>query len=218
MTDLRNMAVSGVAGGLFAVPWAPAAATPIRLVYPVESPSDDELMRGLAQGDGDAADRLVERHGAPIFAYLRRIARSRETAEDLFQETWIRVVRYCGGYRAGRGVRPWLYRIALNVARDHLRRETAARRGGAAWRVEMPDEVAAEPAELQPGEAAERAGALRRAVDTLPAKFREAVELRYFQDLPLEEVARVLRRPVGTVKSRLSRGLRMLEKELEGQL
>lgn len=191
-----------------------AQARPLALCHPVEMPSDEELIGLLRAGDGDAAAQLVERYGRPIFSYLRRMVPSHETAEDLFQETWVRLVEKCGTYKPGQPVRPWLYRIALNILRDHVRRESAGRRGGGAPHLPLEPELAGS---APPQDVARRdeEQALHRAVESLPMKFREVIALRYFEELSVEEVASVIRRPAGTVKSRLARGLKMLQGEME---
>ncbi|MBX7247142.1 MAG: RNA polymerase sigma factor [Candidatus Sumerlaeaceae bacterium] len=190
-------------------------ASPLTLIHPVETPTDGELMSELAQGHGEVLETLMGRHGGAIFSYLRRLTRSHETAEDLYQETWIRVVRNCTQHVGTHGLRPWLYRIAMNTARDHSRRERAEKRGGSSVHVELDEQVVATVAAPAPaGLAPSEADALHRAVAQLPEAFREVVELRYFEELPVAEIAAVMGLPDGTVKSRLARGLRQLEEIL----
>lgn len=189
-------------------------ARPFAMYRPDEMLTDEELFADLQAGRKDAADALIERHGGALFAYLRRTVRSRETAEDLFQETWIRAVQKCAQFDGKNGARPWLYRIALNLVRDHARHEMAARRGGGVEHLTLEPEIAAAPPTSDAIQRSEL-DALHKAVALLPMKFREVLALRYFEDMQLEEIAAIIRRPKGTVKSRLARGLKMLQAQME---
>jgi RNA polymerase sigma-70 factor (ECF subfamily) len=197
---------------LFGGTCAPAFA----MYRPDEMLTDEELFADLMAGRKEAADALIERHGGALFAYLRRMVRSRETAEDLFQETWIRAVQKCAQFDGKSNARPWLYRIALNLVRDHVRHETAARRGGGVEHLPLePEIMAAAPTTGNDAIQRSELDALHSAVGLLPMKFREVLALRYFEDMPIEEIASVIRRPKGTVKSRLARGLKMLQAQME---
>jgi RNA polymerase sigma-70 factor (ECF subfamily) len=187
--------------------------SPLVLISPEDMPTDEALLQDARSGDDEAIAALINRHGAGIFSYLRRIVHSHECAEDLFQETWIRVAERCGTLKAGTPVKPWIYRIALNLARDYLRRERTTRRGGGMTR--MDDALLDTAHPVQPvARLHQELLELHRIVQKLPLKFRETVELRYFDDLSIQEIAQVLNKPVGTIKSRLARGLHQLENEL----
>lgn len=193
-----------------------ACTKPWVLYHPVEMPSDEELFAQVQAGNKDAVAQLIDRHGVAVFGYLRRMVRSHETAEDLFQEAWMRVVQRCASFRSGQLVKPWIYQIALNLVRDHLRREGTLRRGRDIEHVELAgDEVAAPASDT--AMLRDEQQALRTAVEKLPLKYRDVVALRYFEDLTMAEISQVIRRPEGTVKSRLSRGLKMLQEQLEKQ-
>jgi RNA polymerase sigma-70 factor, ECF subfamily len=189
-----------------------ACARPLTLYHPVEMPTDEQLFSAMRGGDEGSLETLINRYGARLFAYLLRITRSRETAEDLFQETWITVVRRCDRFGSGRRVKPWLYRVALNVARDHLRRERASRRGGATQLLPLEDATEAQLACSTT--ITSETMAVHEAVERLPEKFRSVVVLHYFEGLTIDEIKHVIRRPAGTVKSRLSRGLKILQETL----
>jgi RNA polymerase sigma-70 factor (ECF subfamily) len=175
--------------------------------------ADTQVVSGIARGDQQAFHALLAQHADAVFAFLCRRVRPRETAEDLFQETWIHVIQSAGTFRGTSPVRPWLYRIALNVLTDHHRKSSAQRRGGGT-QPESLDAVA-ELGVVAPDHFAknQEAAALHDAVERLPEAYREVVRLRYFEELSTGEVAAVLDCAEGTVKSRLSRGLALLQQE-----
>jgi RNA polymerase sigma-70 factor (ECF subfamily) len=162
--------------------------------------SDEELMDAVARGDERALGALVERHAAGLHAHLVRSCGSRDDAEDLLQETWVRVARGARTYRAGRPVRPWLHGIAANLANDLWRRRAVRRR----LLREAPPEPPAR------GLAALDGLALRERVARLPERSREVLWLRFYAGLDEAEMAEALAIPRGTVKSRLHGAIRAL--------
>lgn len=156
-------------------------------------------MGAVARGDERALASLIERYAARIHAHLCRMTGDRDDADDLLQETWVRVARGARGFDATRRVRPWLYGIASNLATDlHRRRQVRARAG------------LAEPArpEARPLERID----LRQRLARLPARLREVLLLRYYDDLSEAEMAEALGVPRGTVKSRLHGAIRELKR------
>lgn len=170
--------------------------------------SDEELMNGVMAGDTESLGALVHRYHAPLLGYVYRLCGPDSSmAEDLVQETFVRLLRQTT-YRRGMLVKPWLYRIATNLAYDAFR--TQRRRGETA-----PDEASHEMPEDGPGPeemalAGERSRMVQVAFGKLPEEYRSVLVLRYYQDLSLREIATTLQIPLGTVKSRLSVGTRRL--------
>ncbi len=80
------------------------------------------LVERLRSGDPGAIDEIVERYKHPVYAFIIRMIGNRDTADDLFQETWLRVVRSAGSFRGDAKISTWLFQIALNQCRDHIRR------------------------------------------------------------------------------------------------
>jgi len=156
-------------------------------------PSDEELMKRVAQGDGGALAGLVERHSARVHAYLVRYTRSREDADDLLQETWMRVARAARRFDPTRRFRTWLYGIATNLARDLFRRRGSRERA----RLEVARETPAREPDI-----AERRE-LHARIEKLPDRMREVVLLRFFEGMNEAEMAATLGIARGTVKSRL---------------
>jgi len=161
--------------------------------------SDEELMEAVARGDEQALASLIERYAARIHAHLCRMTGDRDDADDLLQDTWVRVARGARRFDPGRRVRPWLYGIASNLARDrHRRRQVRAR------------PPLAEPAAAGSGPLEHID--LRDRLAGLPDRLREVVLLRYYGDLDEAEMAAALGIPRGTVKSRLHGAIRALKR------
>ena len=174
------------------------------------------LARGLRRRDPDLLDRLIEEHQPRLFRYLAHLAADRELAKDLCQETWLRVLEKGHQYDGRHEFRTWLYRVARNLAMDHFRRKTTVSLEGLAQ-----DDAPLEPADTSPlawevvarHEEVERIGA---ALAGLPREYREVVVLRFQDGLRLDDIAEVAGVPLGTVKSRLNRGLNLLLNRLKG--
>lgn len=162
-------------------------------------------MGAVARGDERALGVLVERHAAGLHAHLVRACGSRDDADDLLQETWVRVARSARTYRTGRPVRPWLHGIAANPANDLWRRRTVHRRLARA----APSEPPARDLEASEGLA------LRERVTRLPERLREVLWLRFYAGLDEAEMAEALVIPRGTVKSRLHGAIRALREGWE---
>jgi len=160
--------------------------------------SDEDLVGRLAQGDESALAELLKRHERGLSSFLYRHTGGRDV-EDLYQETWVRVVRHAGRFDRERRFSTWLFQIALNLARD--------------WRRRPPPEASeAEPVDPAPSELA-RAEAQHdaaRLLQRLPEAQREVVMLRFYHDMSEEQMAEILQCPRGTVKSRLHHGLAKL--------
>lgn len=174
--------------------------------------TDEQLALGLQQGEAACLTPLVERYHNPVLGFLYRLcAGDRALAEDLVQETFLRFIHNIGKYRHPRPLRPWLYTIAVNLARDHYKSADRRRTDS----MTEAFEVATEAALDDPLFSAEDARQVARAIAALPAHQRETIILRYYQDLSLNEIADILHIPTGTVKSRLSLGLKQLRERLE---
>jgi RNA polymerase sigma-70 factor (ECF subfamily) len=192
-------------------------ATPYCFVNAMES-EPNAIARGLRRHDPDLLDRLIEQYQHRLLRYLVHLSGNRELAEDLFQETWIRVLERGHQYDGRHEFSTWLYAVARNLTIDYLRKKSPLSLDGL---MEDEDHAPAEPADTRPSawervaqhEQAERIGA---ALAAIPAEYREAIVLRFQDGLALEEIAAVTKAPLGTVKSRLYRGLNLLMGKLEG--
>ena len=176
------------------------------------------IARGLRRRDPLLLDRLIEQYHHRLLRYLVYLAGNRELAEDLFQETWIRVLERGHQYDGKHEFITWLYAVARNLTIDYLRKKRPVSLDGL---MEDEEHSPVEPADTRPlawevvaqHEQAER---ISNALVGIPSDYRETVILRFREGLTLEEIATVTGVPVGTVKSRLYRGLNMLMSGLKG--
>lgn len=167
-------------------------------------PTDEELMQAVATGDAGALRELTVRWKRPLYAFLLRAAGGRDS-DDLYQETWLRVVRAARGFDPRQRFSTWLFQIALNLARDLHRRafpEPAT--------PEALEHASAASMDAAPGDARDAALDVQRLLAALPDVQREVVVLRVLEDVPEDEVAQIVGCPRGTVKSRLHNGLARL--------
>ncbi|MGH7623446.1 MAG: RNA polymerase sigma factor, partial [Gemmatimonadaceae bacterium] len=163
---------------------------------------DGDAVAGARRGDSAAFGVLVERYQEVAFRAAYLIVRDAGIAEDVAQEAFVRAFRKIDGFRAGEPFRPWLLRIVTNVALNEVRART--RRRGLFERAavfadrEMPSAVEAL-------EAQDEASLVLRAINELPTDDRLVLYLRYFLELPEQEIAQTIGKAPGTVKSRLHR-------------
>ena len=156
-------------------------------------------------------DALIESQGPRLFSLCCKLCRSRSEAEDLYQETWLRALQKQAQLLQAEKPGAYLARICLNLFRDRWRR----RKFLCFFSMSQAEGQAYVEARLPvPGPQEEDAGALRQAVNALPEPYRQAVLLYYFCEQSIEEAAAILGVPPGTVKSRLSRGRKMLKEVL----
>jgi RNA polymerase sigma-70 factor (ECF subfamily) len=166
---------------------------------------DEELVRRFLAGDAAAFTELVTRHERRVYNLCLRILANREDAADAAQDTLLTVVRKLDQFRGDAAFTTWLHRVAMNVCYDHLRR---AQRRPVLHRIVEDDLPVPEAGPPIPDHADAVAGAhdIVAALAQVPEDFRVALVLADVQDLPYDEIAKVLDVPVGTVKSRVFRG------------
>jgi RNA polymerase sigma-70 factor (ECF subfamily) len=181
--------------------------------------TDETRLRG---GDTDALASLMQRYQHRLYRYMLRMVRQPSTAEDLFQQTWVRVMEGAQSYDPRRSFEGWLFAIAHNLAIDHLRRrQPESLDEPLLWQPEetrtdrMPS---AAPDALDQLLAGERSVLVADAVAEMAAPFREVLTLRFEEEMKLEEIAEVLSLPLGTVKTRLHRALKALQRLLQTKL
>lgn len=169
---------------------------------------DSELIERCRAGDLSAFEPLVEKYRQRVWRLAYQILRDREEAWDVAQEAFVRAYQALPRFRQAAAFSTWLYRITTNAALDLVRRRPAI----------PPVELTADhPARDDPEAEAQRREIHRRvhaALGHLPPEYRAAVVLRDLQGLEYVEVARILQVPIGTVRSRLSRGREALRAQL----
>ena len=176
------------------------------------------IARGLRRRDPDLLDRLIEHDQHRLLRYLVYLSGNRELAEDLFQETWIRVLERGHQYDGTHEFSTWLYAVARNLTIDCLRKKGPLSLDGL---MEDEEHAPLEPADTRPMawevvQQHEQAERISAALVSIPAEYRETVMLRFQEGLALDEIATVTGARLGTVKSRLYRGLNLLMSRLEG--
>jgi RNA polymerase sigma-70 factor (ECF subfamily) len=187
-------------------------AVPEQSESPPAAETDAALLVRVADRDRAAFEVLYGRYVRSIFGLALRRLRDRQRAEDAVQETFAAVWRSAASYRPERGpAAPWLYAVARNAIVDRLR----ARVEPAS---EVPDMVSGEPGPLDRAEASFVAWRVHRALEELPEKEREVLELAYWSEMSQSEVADYLNIPLGTVKTRTRSALSRLAGLLEGEL
>ncbi len=187
---------------------------------PDTSAPDGADMARLCSGHDAALNDLMERHGAPVFSFLYRMLNNEEDANDLAQETFVRIYRSRDSYRPGAKFTTWLFTIAANLARNQLR-----------WRHRHPNisidaeslESGSSVGDVLPAEGPlpdaqltehERAAAVRQAVEHLPEDMREAIVLCELEDQSIATAAEILETTPKAVEARLYRARQLLRQRL----
>jgi RNA polymerase sigma-70 factor, ECF subfamily len=185
----------------------------------------DADLVALAQQGRDAAYReLVRRYERPVFSLIFRMVRDRETAEDLAQDTFIKVLNHIDRYRPEFKLSSWLFKIANNVAIDHLRKRQidtisidGSPHAASASEIEATsfDVVARQETALEELEARELGSSIERAIEGLRPEYRACIMLRHVEGRSYEEIAATLDLPLGTVKTYIHRARHQLRDALE---
>jgi RNA polymerase sigma-70 factor, ECF subfamily len=186
--------------------------------HALSAPSDEELVRAVQSGDADSLGALVARWEQPLFRFAFRLLQRTEDARDVCQETFLKILTRSERFRVGARFSTWMYQIALNLCRDHMRRRKR-------WRLlSLDGEEEGPPLRgrrgtkddepTNPGVALERdeqRRAIREALRTLVPEQREVLVLKEYEGLKFREIAELLGCPESTVKSRMYYGLTALK-------
>jgi RNA polymerase sigma-70 factor, ECF subfamily len=177
---------------------------------------DPPLEAALANDVDRHFESLVREYQDRLYSFALRLTRHREDSEEIVQDAFVRAYRALKSYSPARvlalAIRPWLYKIVLNVARNRLRRKQL--------RIESLDESRSrrlsenDPGPLERLEASQERADLASLVAALPSRYREPIILRYVEGLKLEEVAAILRQPLGTTKSNVHRAINALREAI----
>jgi RNA polymerase sigma-70 factor, ECF subfamily len=176
-----------------------------------------KIARGLRERDSDLLADLVARYQHRLVRYLLYLTGRREYAGDLAQETWIRVLQRGSQYNGRQRFDPWLFAIARNLAIDYLRKKRKVVQAAS-----LPDDrdamlqlPSSGPSPFEAAARSQDAMSLAGRLQILPPLYREALLLRFQEDLSLAEMAQVLGAPTTTVTSRIYRGLAALRSAFE---
>jgi RNA polymerase sigma-70 factor (ECF subfamily) len=189
----------------------------------MNSSAEAELIARCRRGDAEAWDQLFDLHYAATGRFLFQLGPdfTREDVEEICQEVFLSVIRNLNSFQGQSHIQTWIFRIAVNKARDFIERQHAAKRGGGQTPLSLQAEDPEHGLKLDPPSSAagpdaqllnaEQMTLVRRALERLGDPCREIIELRYFGDLSYEEIAQALRLNPKTVSSRLSKCLDRLE-------
>ena len=173
--------------------------------------SDQDLIAGALAGDGEAFGVLVERYERAVYNLCLRMLHNVEDAKDATQEAFFKAYRSLRTFKLGAKFSTWILTIAYNASCDRL----SKRKHDSG--VELPERADPRPGPAEETEREDEAGRLRRAIDSLPEKYRAVITLYHLQGLQYDEIALILGLPMGTVKTHLFRGKELLRKRLNGE-
>ena len=174
----------------------------------MNAPTDRDLILQARRGAAEAFGELVMRYQTGVFNVCYRILHERSEAEDLAQETFLRAYDRIQSFDIEREFGPWIRRVAANLCLNHLESQKVT--------AELDDERDADPAQLPEAaqEARERSEQIRSALASLPPYYRLVVELRHYQALSYDEIAKEMHIPLSDVKSHLFRARKILAEKL----
>ncbi len=173
--------------------------------------SDQDLIVGALAGNGEAFGVLVERYERAVYNLCLRMLRNVEDAKDATQEAFLKAYRALRTFKLGARFSTWILTIAYNASCDRL----AKRKHDSG--VELPERADQRPGPAEEIEREDEARALRRAIDTLPEKYRAVITLYHLQGLQYDDIALILGLPMGTVKTHLFRGKELLRQRLSSE-
>lgn len=178
-----------------------------------------DVIARMRRGDPDALTAMISRYQHRLYRYLLRLVREPAAADDLFQQTWLRVMEKIGRYDARRNFESWLFSVAHNLAIDTWRGQRSESLDDAGDSGEPASERLrmGDPDALERLLDFERGAMLAACMHQLPAIHREVLTLRFEEDMKLEEIAEVAGIPLSTVKSRLRRALDGLRAAMEAR-
>ena len=184
---------------------------------------DGDIVRRVLGGEEELFEILVHRYQARVVSHVARMVGNRDDALDLSQEIFLKVFQALERFNPAFKFSTWLFRIAGNASIDHLRKrrprtvplETPAPEGAGSFTPEQRSNGLDPFGELRN---VERGKAISRAIQDLPADFRELIALRHFAGLSYEEIAGVKNMPLGTVKNKLFRARAVLKDRLAGEV
>ncbi len=169
--------------------------------------AEDVLLLRCQIGDKNALTELIERYKKPLWYFINRLLDESEPTEDIFQDTWLTVIRRLHGLREPDSFSTWLYRIARNKVYHHLRKKRV-------WS-ELSEDVAAPNKNEDDIVSLEDAAKVHKCLKELRPEHKEVLMLRFLEQMPYQQIAEVLDCNPGTVKSRVYYAKLALKKELE---
>ena len=185
--------------------------------------SDQQVVVFAQEGREDAYRELIRRYERPVYSLIYRMVRDSETAEDLAQETFIKVLNHIDRYRPEFKFSSWLFKIANNITIDHLRRrqlDTISIEGspdavtGESRRATAVTVKSAGESPLEELESRELGASIEKAIARLRPEYRACIILRHVEDYSYDEIAEIVKLPLGTVKTYIHRARQELREYL----
>jgi RNA polymerase sigma-70 factor (ECF subfamily) len=188
------------------------------LVVEKDISEDNILVKSIQAGDTDLFAVIIERYQGKLFAYLYRLIGSREEAEDLLQDVFIKAFKNMQSYDAERKFSSWIYRIAHNEAINYIKRRSLKR--FISWEdiTTTKDKLISNSAEDGADKLwlrKEAIGEVDEAMNKLPIKYKQVLLLRYYSENSYEEISEILQKPVNTVGTLINRAKKKLAIEME---
>jgi RNA polymerase sigma-70 factor (ECF subfamily) len=192
-----------------------------RFVTQYQDASDADLLRRHLDGDSEAFAALLHRYQRELFNFLSRFTGDASLAEDVFQETFLQLHVSAGAFDTQRRLKPWLFTIAANKARDAMRSRMRRQSAPLDAAVAGSHDDRTTYADLMPSSIPspdesvlnlEDRQAVRKIIEEMPENLRLVLLLSYFDEMPYKDIAEMLDLPLGTVKSRLHAAIRLFAK------
>jgi RNA polymerase sigma-70 factor (ECF subfamily) len=178
----------------------------------------ERIARGLRRRDVALLHQLVEEYQYRLVRYLIYLTGRRDYVDDIVQETWLRVVERGSSYDGRLRFEPWLFSIARNLTIDQMRKRKAVSLDVSEEEAEFQIPASGDPSPFEMAARSEDAQRMAATLQTLEPIYREALLLRFQEDLSLQEIAAIVKAPITTISSRIYRGLEMLRTQLEGEV
>jgi RNA polymerase sigma-70 factor (ECF subfamily) len=190
----------------------------------IDSRSEDsKLIHKALQGDHASYKKLMQKYHDPIYSFILRMVHDRSQVEDLTQEAFIKAFASLKSFNEEYAFSTWLYKIATNNCIDYIRKRRLPtfsinkpfESRDSEFTFELPDETYRADRQLI---ASQRSAMLNQAIQQLPEKYRRVIQLRHTEERTYEEIAEMLRLPIGTVKAHIFRAREMLYKNLRNRI
>lgn len=184
----------------------------------MDKPTDAQLIRSYGNGRDRAFLKLYTRYERPLFSFILKFVNHRESAEDVFQQTWIKVINGLPNYEEKGKFSSWLFGIAHRCCIDHARKVSRARIDGRTSSAGMDTLEHGGPAPDGALEAQEKREWLKGAIDRLPVEQKEVLLLRLHAEMPFKEIAEMMGSPLNTVLGRMHYAVQNLKKMVVEEL
>lgn len=179
--------------------------------------SDITLLKNYLDGDESAFTELFGRHKEALYCFIYRMVGNADDAMELSQKTFVKVFQKADGFEGRSTFRTWLFKIAINLSKNHRRGLGRDPAFSSASKVELREATKASPLKEAPAVVAdgEEAAILRRCVDGLPETQRDTLILRIYEDMSYAEIAVAMERPIGTVKANYHHAIKNLREKMK---